>query len=419
MKVYKFGGASVKDAAAVKNVARILEQDQKEKKVVVISAMGKTTNMLEEVHLRRLEMGNWKDAFEKVANYHHRMAEDLGLSGGALFQDFQDLLVQMDADFAKPLSGNTALEYDRVVGQGEVLSTLLISAYLEQVGLNVEWVDVRNVIKTNNEHRRAEVDWERSQKAADILLAHLEEDTERIIITQGFIAQSKLGNTTTLGREGSDFSAAIIAYLLNAGSVTIWKDVPGMLNADPKWFNNTVQLPHISYNECIELSYYGASVIHPKTLKPLQNKNIPLFVKSFNDVNLKGTVIDATSDYDTLVPMYIFKPNQVLLSIKSRDFSFIVEKNLSDIFDMISESGLRVNMMQNSAISFSIVVDQDDSLIKGLREMLQVAYEVKYNDGLDLLTIRHYDEATVKSLTTGKEILMEQRSRQTLRFVLR
>lgn len=419
MKVYKFGGASVSDATAIRNVGKILKEESQERKVLVFSAMGKTTNMLEELHRLRLEMLDWRPAFEKVANFHKSIASDLGVSDGALFSDFQAALVKMEDDFSNPLSANHALEYDRVVGMGEVLSTLLICAHLERDGLNVEWVDVRNVIKTNNEHRRAEIDWERSQKSADILLAHLEEDTTRTIITQGFIAQSKLGNMSTLGREGSDFSAAIIAYLLNAKSVTIWKDVPGMLNADPKWFNNTVQLPHISYNECIELSYYGASVIHPKTLKPLQNKNIPLFVKSFSDPSLAGTVIDATSDYDTLVPMYIFKPNQVLLSIKSRDFSFIVEKNLSDIFEMISESGLRVNMMQNSAISFSIVVDQDEALVKSLRDMLQVAYEVKYNDGLDLLTIRHYDDATVRALTGEREVLMEQKSRQTLRFVLR
>ena len=419
MEVYKFGGASVKDADAVKNVVEILIQQQGQRKVVVFSAMGKTTNMLERVHEQRTSLDNWKPAFEEVLDFHNQVAADLGVKEGELYEDYLREVNLLETWLKQPAPSNEHLDYDRIVASGELMSTLLIAAYLEKEGFNCEWMDVRNVIKTNSEHRAADVDWQRSKRSAEVLLAHLEEDPTRMVITQGFISQSKLGNTTTLGREGSDFSAAIIAHLLDAKSVTIWKDVPGMLNADPKWFGNTIEIPHISYSEVIELSYYGASVIHPKTIQPLQKKNIPLYVKSFNAPDHKGTVIDETTDYDALIPMYIFKPDQVLLSVRSRDLSFVVEKHLSDIFEMVAATGLHVNVMQNSAISFSMCVDQDERRIKQLRELLQANYEVKYNEGLELLTMRHYDDSIIKKLTEDKEVLVEQRSRQTLRLVLR
>lgn len=417
--MYKFGGASVKDASAVKNVVDILREQDGQRKVVIFSAMGKTTNMLEKVHTLRTSLDNWKPAFEEVVGFHNLVAEELGIDSGELFEQYLLEIGLLEAWLVQPAPGNEHLDYDRIVSSGELLSTLLIAAYLEKEGFNCEWMDVRNVIKTNSEHRAADVDWQRSKRSAEVLLAHLEEDPSRMVITQGFISQSKLGNTTTLGREGSDFSAGIIAHLLDAKSVTIWKDVPGMLNADPKWFGNTIEIPHISYSEVIELSYYGASVIHPKTIQPLQQKGIPLYVKSFNDPEHPGTVIDETTDYDALIPMYIFKPDQVLLSIRSRDLSFVVEKHLSDIFEMVASTGLHVNVMQNSAVSFSMCVDQDERRIKQLRELLQANYEVKYNEGLELLTMRHYDDSIIKVLTEGKEALVEQRSRQTLRLVLR
>ncbi|MGB1032898.1 MAG: aspartate kinase, partial [Flavobacteriales bacterium] len=289
MEVYKFGGASVKDADAVKNVVEILTQQQGQRKVVVFSAMGKTTNMLERVHEQRTSLDNWKPAFEEVVKFHDQVAADLGVKGGELYEDYLREVNLLETWLKQPAPSNEHLDYDRIVASGELMSTLLIAAYLEKEGFNCEWMDVRNVIKTNSEHRAADVDWQRSKRSAEVLLAHLEEDPTRMVITQGFISQSKLGNTTTLGREGSDFSAAIIAHLLDAKSVTIWKDVPGMLNADPKWFGNTIEIPHISYSEVIELSYYGASVIHPKTIQPLQKKNIPLYVKSFNAPKHKGT----------------------------------------------------------------------------------------------------------------------------------
>ncbi|MEO0405077.1 MAG: aspartate kinase, partial [Bacteroidota bacterium] len=381
-------------------------------------AMGKTTNQLEKVHLDRIQRKNWEHAFEVVKDFHEEVADGLGLTDNEL-TDFHEEIGNLATLLKQPVSGDENFDYDRVVSYGEILSTLIIAAFFEKEGFNSEWMDIRNVIKTNNQHRSADIDWHRSQRSADVLLSHLEEDPSRIIITQGFIAQSKLGNTTTLGREGSDFSAAILANLTEAAEAVIWKDVPGMLNADPKWFSNTIHIPHISYSECIELSYYGASVIHTKTIQPLQQKGIPLLVKSFNDPEAKGTLINETTEYDALVPMYIFKPDQVLLSIRSRNLSFVVEKHLSDIFEMIARTGLNVNVMQNSAISFSICVDKDDHRIKQLRDMLHESYEVRYNEGLELLTMRHYDQGVVNKLTKDKEVLMEQRSRQTLRLILR
>ena len=419
MEVFKFGGASVKDAEAVRNVCKVLKGSSKDRKVLVFSAMGKTTNMLEEVHLKRVQRSNWNEAFERVVDFHETIAEALGVHEEEHYCDFQTEVSRLKEILSTPVSDQENFEYDRVVSFGELMSTLLITAFMEKEGFNVEWMDVRNVIKTNNDHRFADVDWDRSNRAAEVLQSHLEEDPERLIVTQGFIAASRLGNTTTLGREGSDFSASIIAFLLKANKLVIWKDVPGMLNADPKWFSNTIQIPHISYSESIELSYYGASVIHPKTIQPLQQNDIPLFVKSFNDPSLKGTKIDGNTENDSLVPMYIFKPNQVLLSIRSRDLSFVVEKHLSDIFEMISKVGLRVNVMQNSAVSFSICVDADPHRIEQLRALLKEGYEVRYNEDLELLTMRHYEENVVSKLVKGKEVLMEQRSRQTIRLVLR
>jgi aspartate kinase len=275
------------------------------------------------------------------------------------------------------------------------------------------------VIRTNSDHRRAKVDWDRSQKQSGVLADHLNDSGVSIVITQGFIAGDKLGNTTTLGREGSDYSAAILAYLLDAEEVTIWKDVPGMLNADPRWFHNTVKLDKISFREAIELSYYGASVIHPKTIQPVKKKSIPLYVKSFMHPEESGSVIQESDDSDSLVPSYIFKPDQWLVSISPKDFSFIVEEHLTEIFEVLSKIGIKLNLMQNSAISFSFAVDADKRKIDRLLTRLSGSYKVRYNTGLQLLTVRHYDEQVIKELTKDKEVLLEQRSRSTVRMVLR
>lgn len=418
MIVYKFGGASVCDAASVQNVSRILQQTKTEHLIVVQSAMGKVTNLLERIWAAWCDGHPSVQLVEEFENYHLDIADELRLKPRAI-ERLEALFSEMREVLATPAGGNHALAYDRVVAFGELVGTRLVHAWLEQEGHPVEWLDARHLIITDSAHRNAIVDWERSRKGAEILQAHLAVGERKILLTQGFIARSAIGNTTTLGREGSDYTAAIMAFLLNAESVTIWKDVPGMLNADPKWFNNTIQIQEVSFREAIELSYYGASVIHPKTIKPLQNRNIPLYVKSFKDPAHPGTIIRGEGNLKPEVPLYIFKPDQMLISISPRDFSFIIESNLRDIFEALSDVGITVNLMQNSAISFSVCVDNDDRRVGAFIQLMQGSYMVKYNKGVELWTIRHYDGDTAKKLTKGKELLLEQRSRHTLRMVVR
>lgn len=414
--VHKFGGASVKSADAVRNVALILKEQDDPKMIVVVSAMGKMTNKLEEIHNAWTLGNDWQIYLTEFKEFHKEIID-------GLFEEEIDLLDPICDALYEHLqvepSNSKAFEYDKIVAFGELLSTQIVESYLSSQGFASEWMDVRNVIITDNKHQDANVDWDKSGISSKVMQNHLESGLVDVLVTQGFIARSALGNTTTLGREGSDYSGAILAYLTNADSLIIWKDVPGMLNADPKRFNNTVILPRISYREAIELSYYGASVIHPKTIKPLQNKEIPLFVRSFSESLGKGTRIDASSEYDQDVPSYIYRAGQTLVSISPKDFSFIVEENLSDIFQVLSETGVRINLMQNSAISFSIVMDTDEGRRIALMNFLEARYNVRYNDGLKLLTIRHYDKSIMNELTTGSEILLEQRSRQTLRMALR
>jgi len=418
MIVYKFGGASVSDAAAVQNASRIIQACTEDHLVVVQSAMGKTTNLLEELWAAWCDGERVNEVLDNFERYHLSIAADLGLKANES-EEVEALFVKLRDIVSEAPGANHALAYDKVVAYGELVGTRLMHAWLLRSGMPVEWLDARHVIVTDSAHRSAIVDWERSRRGADVMKAHFQKGERKILITQGFIARSSIGNTSTLGREGSDYTAAILAFLLDAASVTIWKDVPGMLNADPKWFNNTEQIKALSFREAIELSYYGASVIHPKTIKPLQNKNIPLFVKSFKDPAHVGTIIRGEAPLDPAVPLYIFKPNQILISISPRDFSFIIESNLRDIFQALADLGIAVHLMQNSAISFSICVDDDERRIGAFIQLMMTSYAVRYNKGVELWTIRHYDEETARKLTAGKEILLEQRSRQTLRMVMR
>lgn len=420
MKVFKFGGASVKDAEAVKNVAGILDLYSGEELFVVVSAMGKTTNAMESIvsALYDKNISVFRELVEERRSFHLEIMKDL-------FQDqslpiftvinelFDSLLAKENAQMAP----NYDFQYDQIVSFGELLSTKIIAAFLLVHRNDVVWGDARTFIRTNHSYRSAEVDWEITTELIDHFLAENKEN--KVFITQGFIGHTEENFTTTLGREGSDFTAGIIAYCTNAESVTIWKDVPGMLNADPKWFDNTVKLDRISFKEAIELAYFGASVIHPKTIKPLQNKNIPLYVKSFVDPSEKGTVIQESTDNDHLIPSFIFKINQVLLSITPKDFSFIVEENLSDIFGKLAISGGHINIMQNSAVSFTVCLDIDDLRLNKLVDLLSDDYVVRYNRGLELVTIRHFDQATIDRVTTHKEILMEQKTRHTARIVMK
>jgi len=315
-------------------------------------------------------------------------------------------------------SQNYSFEYDQIVSLGEVLSSSILSAYLSEKDFPATCIDARELVQTDNNYQEANVDWGKTEIAISrTILPKFKE--KKVLITQGFIGGTADRKTTTLGREGSDYSAAIFAYCCNAESVTIWKDVPGMLNADPKYFENTKKLDSISYEEALELSYYGASVIHPKTIKPLQNKGIPLYVKSFLEPIKEGTKIQESTENDKLIPSFIVKHDQVLFSFSPQDFSFIAEENLSTLFKGLSECSAKINLMQNSALSFSILLDHLKIDKEKIINRFQSDYKIKYNEGLELITIRHYDEETISKMTKGKVILVEQKTRETARFVVK
>jgi aspartate kinase len=417
MKVFKFGGASVKDAAGVRNVANVLRHFLDDDLLIVVSAMGKTTNALEEVVWAYCDGFPVVEKLEALRRSHLAVLAEVAPDDSAAAAE---LILHFDG-IGTSLKGNASANvdrlYDRIVSQGEVWSTLIVSAHLRHAGIANTWMDARTIVRTDDTYRSARVDWALSEQRAKGMLDVVPTKPERIV-TQGFIGFSAEGDTTTLGREGSDFSAAIFAYLLDAESVTIWKDVPGMFNADPKLFPDTTLLAHISYREAIELSYFGASVIHPRTLQPLQKKHIPLYVRSFVDLEAPGSTIDDRSENDSLIPSFIVKPGQLLISITPRDLSFIVEENLSGIFKLFAERNVRIDLMQNSAVAFSVVVD-DTPRSRQLIEELRNDYEVRYNDGCELITVRHFDEATLARLTAGRDVLIEQRSRNTARFVVK
>ncbi|MDA9298931.1 aspartate kinase [Crocinitomicaceae bacterium] len=420
MKVFKFGGASVKDANAVKNVASILSFYKDEKLGVVISAMGKTTNAMEKIidAYWNKSKEEFTSLIEERRRFHIEIIDELFADSSLhIYEEVNDVLDGLLEYFDRKASGNYDFEYDQIVGLGEVMSTKIVSAYLSYNGMQSKWMDARKLIFTNDTFREAELDWEITTKNFKANFKP-EFETVDILVTQGFVGSNN-GATTTLGREGSDFTAGVIAYCCDAEDVTIWKDVPGMLNADPKWFDNTVKLDQISFREAIELSYYGASVIHPKTIKPLQNKEIPLYVKSFIDPHEDGTVIQSSMSKDHLVPSFIFKMNQILFSFTPKDFSFIVEKNLSDIFDRLSKANAKINLMQNSALNFSILLDEDKVNTEEILDLFGDHYYVKFNEGLELVTIRHYDQATLDRVTVDKDVVLQQKTRETARLIVK
>lgn len=421
MLVFKFGGASVKDADAIRNVASILSLYPGKKLTVVVSAMGKSTNKLEEI-VTALETKNHKlfvGLVDELESFHMDiMAALFPEKHFRIYQTIEELFESLRSKFETVFSENFSFEYDQIVSLGEVLSSQIVSSYLIDQDFSVQWMDARKLIRTDHSYQEGKVDWKKSEQLIQEKMIPAFQDAD-ILLTQGFIGHTTEGFTTTLGREGSDYTAGILAYCGHAESVTIWKDVPGMLNADPKYFSNTKKLDSISFKEAIELSYYGASVIHPKTIQPLQNRNIPLFVKSFLDPQADGTVIQASSSNDHLIPSYIFKFDQALYSFTPKDFSFIVEENLSVIFAKLSALNIKINLMQNSALSFSILVDQKKLKRDEFLALFQADYEVKYNENLSLVTIRHYDEHTIEQVTQDKEIILQQRTRHTARFVLK
>jgi len=420
MRVYKFGGASVKDAAGVKNLAAIVRHAADMELVIVVSAMGKITNKLETLVSAYRNGQDTAPILSEVKVYHTGLVADLGMTKGPGAVAVEVVFDRLQATLAESPSDQYDFDYDQIVSYGEVISTTIIAAYLRQEGIEAHWSDARKLIRTDATYREGRIDWAKTESLVQAKWEEVKSDDSkpRILVIQGFIGHTAERSTTTLGREGSDFTAAVMAYVLNGESVTIWKDVPGVLNADPKYFSDAVKLKRISYREAIELAYYGATVIHPKTIKPLQNKNIVLYVRSFSDFKSDGTQIDASTFSDSLIPSYIFKVNQILISFTPRDFSFITEDNLGSLFVLFGALRIKVNLMQNSAINFSVCIDHDEAKVSALLERCKPHFEVLYNAPCELVTIRHYDQETISRLLIGKKVLVEQRSRATARMVM-
>jgi len=419
LKVYKFGGASVKDAAAIRNLVRVVqEQGTGSSLLIVVSAMGKTTNSLEEIFQLAHAGQEYTAELQKLADFHRSVAQALAPTTGndtnepAPAKPTLDQLLEQLGDRLATLSpGEFDKQYDQVVSFGELLATRIVAA-----ALGAQWLDCRPLVRTDHAWREGRVDWPTTERlltaAVPPLLA------AGPVITQGFIGGTASGHTTTLGREGSDYTAAIFAYCLRAESVTIWKDVAGLLNADPKFFEDTVRYPEISYQETIEMAYYGASVIHPKTIKPLAVRQIPLYVKSFLAPAAEGTKIHDCR-HELLAPAFIRKAGQCLVSFEAKDFAFISEENLEVIFGSLAQARLKINLMQNSAISFSVCTDYVAHRLEKLLATLREQFTIHYNTGLELYTIKNYDTASIRQLTQHRELLLEQRTRQTFQFVCR
>lgn len=415
MKVFKFGGASVKDHHGVINLFNIVKLLKLKKTVIVISAMGKTTNAFEKVvnaYFNDLDQINF--FIDEIKKMHFNLIRKLFKDiNGELEINIDKIFSELNSFIISNKNMNYSYVYDQIVSNGELLSTLIIHHYFMENGLENKWLDSRICIKTDSYFRDSNLDWMETEKKINSSV-----DKNLITITQGFIGSDSNNNTTTLGREGSDYSAAIFAYALNAKSVTIWKDVPGVLNGDPRIFDDFILLNKISYREAIELAFYGASVIHPKTLQPLQRKEIPLFVKSFEEPLKDGTSVSKGISIDPNVPCFILKSNQVLLKMSSKDFSFIVEDNISEIFSLLHKYQMKVELIQNSAISFSVCVNNKYNRLDELISVLKLKYKVKVYNNVELYTIRHFDIDSIKLLDKfkGKKIL-EQRTEKIFQVV--
>lgn len=416
MKVFKFGGASVKDAKAVRNLAAIIKKHSHQPLVVIVSAMGKMTNAFEHLLQQVMEEKDQEEAFNRIKTFHQQIIEELGLGKNEDLQKQIDTIYEDLKHALSLLSSATSYDfvYDQSVSSGELLSTKIVSAFLQQEGINNHWLDARKVLKTDESHRNAKVDWGATQPMIRAQIKPLLE--EGIVVSQGFIGSNADYNTTTLGREGSDFSGAIFATSLDAESLTIWKDVDGVLNADPKKFEAPSLYKKLPYKEAAEMTYYGASVIHPKTIKPLAQKGIPLYVRSFENVDKKGTqIIECV--VPNLAPAIIHKDKQTVISFKISDFSFINEQHIHLIFDYIKRLNLNINLMQNSAISFTICMDDNPAKREQLMTALNDDFFIYYNEGLDMITIKNYNQATINRLSKGKEIIIEQRSRNNFQMI--
>lgn len=414
MRIFKFGGASVKDAEGVNNLVNVLKATGYEDTLIVVSAMGKTTNALEHVIFNYFQ--NKKElnsSIQDVTKFHNAILLDLfDNENHPVFRKIATIFNDLNLFFELNKSPDYNFVYDQVVGFGEMASTTIISSYLNEIGIQNNWIDVRDYIKTDSYYRNAKVNWEQTQKQISTQI-----NKSILNITQGFLGSDSNNFTTTLGREGSDYTAAIFAYCLNGENVTIWKDVPGILNADPRSFENAQLIRHISYREAIELAFYGASVIHPKTLQPLQRKEIPLFVKSFKNPTNEGTRVGKGIKIDPEIPCYIVKKDQVLISLSSLDFSYIVEENISHIFSLLHQYKMKVDVIQNSAISFSVCVDNMYNNLDKLLQHLKAKFKVTCYKNVSLYTIRHYDLNAIAQLEQDKTVLLKQLTQETIQIV--
>ena len=414
MKIFKFGGASVKDAEGVKNIASVLKTVGYENTLVIVSAMGKTTNAMELVIKNYFEnRAELQSALQDVKKFHNQILLDLfDNERHPVFEHVKNLFTELGTFLKVNKSPDYNFVYDQTIGYGELLSTTIISYYLNEIGLKNNWLDVRTFIKTDNYYRRANINWGTTQTKIS-----KDFDINILNITQGFLGSDTNNFTTTLGREGSDYTAAIFAYCLNATRVTIWKDVPGVLNADPRYFENVQLLNQISYREAIELAFYGASVIHPKTLQPLQRKEIPLYVKSFLNPLADGTIVSKGKALEPEIPCFIVKKNQILISLSSLDFSYIVEENISEIFSLLHLYKMKVDLIQNSAISFSVCLEDTYNNLEKLLQHLKAKFNVIFHKNVNLYTIRHFSEDVITTLEKDKTMLLKQLTQQTVQIV--
>lgn len=413
MRIFKFGGASVKDAEGVKNLAKVLQHEGTENTLVVISAMGKMTNAFEQVvDAYFYKKNSLKKSLNFVEEFHQKMIADLFSADHEIVNKVNFLFGELSGFMIQNTSKDYNYVYDQMVGFGEMLSTTIVSAYLSENKVANTWLDVRACIATNSNYRDAKINWKETAQQIQEKV-----DVTKLNITQGFLG-SDGKNTTTLGREGSDYTAGIFAYCLDAESVTIWKDVQGVLNADPRVFSKTTLLQEISYTEAIEMAFYGASVIHPKTIQPLEQKNIPLFVRSFEDVTKNGTCVGRGKKITPEIPCYIVKKNQILVAISAKDFSFMVEDNIGDVFKKLHDYKLKVNLIQNSAISFSVCIEDKYNTFDSFYEELKVAYKIKAYKNTTLYTIRHFNEEAIDTIRSRGKSIIRQINTETAQLVI-
>ncbi len=419
MKVFKFGGASIESVERAINIASIIKDYAGEKLLIVISAKGKTTNQLEEI-VKAFYNNDKNEAFKlfhKLKEEHFEYAHQLLNKKLNVDDKLEEFFIEIEWLLNETPSKDFDYYYDQIVSIGELLSTYIISAYSKSINIENEWVDVRDVLKTDSNYRDANIDWVLTQSNIEQLILPLF-NHKNLVITQGFIGSTNENNSVTLGREGSDYTAAIFANIINADNVTIWKDVPSLLNGDPKIFPKTVPIKEITFYEVIEMAYYGAQVIHPKTIKPLQNKNIPLYVKCFLDKTLEGTKIFNTEKKIKYPPILVLKTNQTLLQVSTRDYSFITEENLSKIYSIFHHCKIKINLMQNAAISFIACVDARASHLDELLALLGKDYAVKRNENLFLFTVRHYKQNILREELKNRTVLLTQKTRNTIQMVV-